>query len=267
VRAPLSTATRQHLELEISFFAVTVLSAVYVAYDLLAEPRGGHPFGNWLGIIGTLLMILTETGYSLRKRTRLLHWAGPVRRWLSFHIVTGIVGPFLVLMHTGLQFRGLAGFTMLLTVLVVVSGFIGRYLYSGLQRARQGDEGELQLLANGLAATRSDLLLAEQRLVTREAALRQRQAEVTGFAAGMLFRRRLRNSLQPLRSERNGLARRLQGQIKRKRAVERALGRREFLLRGYRLWHLVHVPIGVTLFTSVAIHIAAAIFFRAGVFQ
>ena len=42
-------------------------------------------------------------------------------------------------MHTGLQFRGLAGFTMLLTVLVVASGFVGRYLYSGLQRARQGE--------------------------------------------------------------------------------------------------------------------------------
>ena len=59
------------LELELSFFVLIVLSGVYIAYELMAEPRGGHPFGHWLGIIGTLLMVMTEILYSLRKRTRL----------------------------------------------------------------------------------------------------------------------------------------------------------------------------------------------------
>ena len=263
----LTTSSRQHLELEISFFALTVLSAVYIAYDLLAEPAGGHLFGNWLGIIGTLLMIMTETLYSLRKRTRLLTRFGPVRRWLSFHIVTGIVGPFMVLMHTGLQFRGLAGFTMLLTVLVVASGFIGRYIYSGLQRARQGGEGELQVLAGAMSAVRSDLLLTEQRIADQDAAALQAAPEGAGLLARISARRRRQRRLRPLQAERDGLSRRLRSQIKRKRAIESALGRREFLLRGYRLWHLVHVPLGVTLFTSVGIHIIAALFFRAGVFK
>ena len=160
-------------ELEYSLFFIIVLTGVYIAYEMIAEPSGGHPFGHWLGIVGAVLMLMTEFLYSLRKRTRLFNRAGPVRAWLSFHIFTGLVGPFLVLMHTGLEFRGLAGVTMGLTIVVVVSGFIGRYLYT----------------------------------------------------------------------------------------------RQERLRRWFRLWHTVHIPIGLTLFVSLAIHIFATIYFRAGLFQ
>ena len=71
---PTSSLKAKPLELELSFFVVIILSGVYIAYELMAEPRGGHPFGHWLGIIGTLLMVMTEILYSLRKRTRLLNW-------------------------------------------------------------------------------------------------------------------------------------------------------------------------------------------------
>jgi hypothetical protein len=54
-------------------------------------------------------MVMTELLHSLRKRTNMMNWAGPVRYWLTFHILTGIVGPAMVLMHTGMAFRGLAG--------------------------------------------------------------------------------------------------------------------------------------------------------------
>ncbi|HSH05442.1 MAG TPA: hypothetical protein VLL52_23200 [Anaerolineae bacterium] len=166
---------RKSYELEIAFLIIMALTGFYIAYSRLAVPSGSHPIGHTLGIIGTLLMLITETAYSLRKRTRLLNWAGPVHRWLSFHIVTGLVGPFLVLMHTAGEFRGLAGFTFFLTVLVTASGFIGRYLY-----ARQHD----------------------------------------------------------------GYARRL-----------------------FQIWHTIHIPIGVTLFVSIAIHVFATIYFRVGLFQ
>ena len=45
-------------------------------------------------------------------------------RWLEFHIFTGIVGPYLVLLHTSWKFNGLAGVVMLLTGVIVLSGFI-----------------------------------------------------------------------------------------------------------------------------------------------
>jgi hypothetical protein len=66
----------QSRELKYAFFVIIILSGVYVAYEILAEPRGGHPFGHWLGILGALLMLMTETLYSLRKRTRLFSRTG-----------------------------------------------------------------------------------------------------------------------------------------------------------------------------------------------
>ena len=50
-------------------------------------------------------------------------------------MVTGLVGPYMVLLHTAMRFNGLAGLTMLLTVVVVASGLVGRYLYTRVPRA------------------------------------------------------------------------------------------------------------------------------------
>ena len=102
---------RSNFELTLSFLVVIILTGVYIAYEILATPGGGHPFGRALGILGAMLMLMTEVLYSARKRWGLIRF-GQVRHWLSFHIFTGIVGPTLVLMHTGLAFRGLAGLTM-----------------------------------------------------------------------------------------------------------------------------------------------------------
>ena len=46
--------------------------------------------------------------------------------WLAFHIFTGLVGPFMVLLHSSWKFQGLAGVVMLKTLMVLLSGFIGR---------------------------------------------------------------------------------------------------------------------------------------------
>jgi hypothetical protein len=78
-------------------------------------------------------MLMTATLYSLRKLRTDARW-GATSSWLSFHMVTGLVGPYLVLLHSSLRFNGLAGLTMLLTAVVVGSGLVGRYLYTRVPR-------------------------------------------------------------------------------------------------------------------------------------
>ncbi len=269
---------RRPRELEWAFFAIIILSGVYAAYALLTEPRGGHPFGHWLGIVGTLLMVMTETLYSLRKRTRLLNWAGPVRRWLSFHIFTGLVGPFLVVMHTGLHFRGLAGFTMLLTLVVVLSGFIGRYLYSWLQRGLRGAAGEYEWLSLQIAESRLRLeTWSDQRpqmAVALQRGLQRRRdgrpdwlARLARPAWRWLDHRALVAGLRQLAQEERGLERALARQLRRKQALEASIGRQEQAGRLFRIWHIIHIPLGLALFVSIAIHIVATIYFRAGLFR
>ena len=270
-----SMASRQHRELEYAFFALTILAGVYVAYTIISSrnglaPAGGHPFGHWLGIIGTLFMVMTELLYSIRKRTRLLNRAGPVRAWLSFHIFTGIVGPFLVLMHTGLHFRGLAGFTMMLTILIVISGFVGRYLYAALQRAGLQSEDSYASSVDKIAGARAAIQLYEEEWPARVRAiekiwLRQNESRPDFLAPWNQFR--MRQRLQRLEGERTALDQQLSRYLQEKQRLEANLGRNANYQRLFRLWHLVHVPLGITLFVAIAIHIIATIFFRAGLFR
>ncbi|GAB4149995.1 MAG: hypothetical protein Fur0021_11880 [Candidatus Promineifilaceae bacterium] len=275
---PARAQARPSLELEISFIAILILSGVYIAYEIMAEPRGGHPFGHWLGIVGTLLMVMTELLYSLRKRTTLLNWAGPVRYWLSFHIFTGLVGPFLVLMHTGLQFRGLAGFTFWLTVVVVASGFIGRYLYTALPRRLTGVAqshaeltAEAQNLQAALTVFRQEKTTHVQNVI---AELSQRTTQRAAWLSLLgrsffqwRYKQKLARALRQLDELERAQQKELAALLARQRELERQMETLE-TARGYmRLWHMVHVPIGLTLFFSVAVHIVATVYFRAGIFS
>ncbi|MFQ5434884.1 MAG: hypothetical protein ACE5FD_08405, partial [Anaerolineae bacterium] len=248
------------------------------AYEILAEPAGGHPFGHTLGIIGTLLMLMTEVLYSLRKRTRLLNWGGPVRFWLSFHIFTGIVGPFLVLMHTGLAFRGLAGISMALTVIVVASGFVGRYFYTALPRSLAGAaasrrelNSEIQTIQAALSRFQAQKSAEVKRVVD---ALAQRQAQRPPWMTLVgrsyfqwQFRRRVRKAIQHLDGIEISQRRQLEQLLNRNRELSRQMEMMETARRLMRYWHVLHIPFGLTLFFSVAVHIAATLYFRAGLFQ
>ncbi len=148
-------------ELWLSLFAILVITVIYafVAYWYRAVPAAGGFFGHLIGVLGFLLMLATETLYSLRKRTRKGSW-GSMQSWLQFHIFTGLVGPYMVLLHSSWKFNGLAGATTLLTVIIVISGFIGRYIYTLVPRTLDGLEitsTDLQGQAALLARTRQSL--------------------------------------------------------------------------------------------------------------
>jgi hypothetical protein len=132
---------RSAKELWTTFIVCLLLTTMYTLVISLtrAIPAAGEFYGHTLGILGFILMLLTETLYSFRKRSRTAKW-GKMSDWLQFHIFTGIVGPYMVLLHTSWKFNGLAGATMLLTVIIVLSGFIGRYIYTRIPRTLDGIE-------------------------------------------------------------------------------------------------------------------------------
>ena len=79
--------------------------------------------------------------------------------WLQFHIFTGLVGPFMVLLHTSWKFNGLAGVTTLFTLIIVVSGFIGRYIFTRIPRTMEGLEIDGSLSQEALQRARRLLAL------------------------------------------------------------------------------------------------------------
>ncbi|MBK7915788.1 MAG: hypothetical protein IPJ94_05935 [Chloroflexi bacterium] len=274
---PTVTAVKPY-ELELSLFMVFVLTGVYIAYELLSEPRGGHPFGHALGIVGALLMLMTEILYSLRKRTTWLNWAGPVRYWLSFHIFTGIVGPFMVLMHTGLQFRGLAGLSFFLTLIVVGSGFIGRYLYTALPRTMSGVTASNRELMQEMQAIEEKLTQLKMMRPQREQEIVTALSERTTQRNPMLtmlgrsyyqwrYHRRLQKELRRLDQIETQQRQQFSQLLEQKRTLERQMEMLAATRRMMRAWHLLHIPFGLTLFFSVAIHIFATFYYRAGLFK
>lgn len=177
---------RGNKELWLALVAAILITLVYGVVLLFTGeiPAAGDLFGHGLGILGFVLMLMTETLYSLRKRSRRARW-GRMSTWLQFHIFTGLVGPYMVLLHTSWKFNGLAGVTTLFTVIIVISGFIGRYIYTRIPRTTEGLEIEGALPTEGLKHARH--LLA--------------------------------------------------------------------------LWHTIHIPIGMMLFTAAFVHICAALYY------
>ncbi len=134
---------RSNIELWLAILAGIVITAVYalVVFTAREIPAAGELFGHVLGITGFFMMLMTETLYSIRKRMRGASW-GRMSFWLQFHIFTGLVGPYMVLLHTSWKFNGLAGAVTLLTVIIVLSGVIGRYIFTRIPRTLDGMEIE-----------------------------------------------------------------------------------------------------------------------------
>ena len=146
---------RGNKELWAALLAMILITGVYglVLMTTREIPPASELFGHGMGIVGFILMLSTETLYSLRKRSRSVRW-GKMSMWLQLHIFTGIVGPYMVLLHTSWKFNGLAGATTLLTVIIVFSGFIGRYIYTRIPRTIDGLEIEGTLSHEALKQAR-----------------------------------------------------------------------------------------------------------------
>ena len=141
--------------------------------------RAGHLFG----ICGFLLM-LVPIAYSIRKKVRRFRAAGSMQTWLEVHVFCGIVGPVLVTFHTSFKFNGIISAAYWSMVTVVLSGFVGRYLYVRIPRSIRGNEltrAEMDIRA---AELQDEIL----RSVGDEAILRK----VDAFERGVRFGERSR---------------------------------------------------------------------------
>lgn len=250
-------------ELWLAAAAIVVITAAYVVVaNQSGIPAASGLVGHGLGIAGFVLMLMTETLYSLRKRAIRRPW-GRMRDWLQFHIFTGIVGPYMVFLHTAWEFRGLAGIVLLLTGLVVLSGFIGRYIYTAVPRTADGLLVEARSLKLRMAEIEAELARMDPHsdgapsdpktnASSPERRLFGRFLDDFKWWAGWFQRRRMPAEV----------AQRLE-------AIERARRQRAELLRQIEtmaaarrllsIWHSVHIPIGMALFVAAGAHIVAAI--------
>jgi hypothetical protein len=261
-------------ELWAAFVAIVSITLVYIfaMSQIGGVPGASGLFGHGLGIAGFILMLMTEILYSVRKRSRSARW-GRMSSWLRFHIFTGLVGPYMVLLHSSWKFNGLAGIVMLLTVIIVLSGIVGRYIYTAIPRTADGTEIEATELARQIEEIEGALRAwrESQPEITRalSSAIREDAANARESVLVLMgrslsefgYRIRLWQARRQLKSSYRARAGELVQLLRRKRTLQRQVTSLIIARRLLSLWHAVHIPIGVALFSTALVHMVGALYY------
>jgi hypothetical protein len=136
---------------------------IYAAWQLsrLPELALGTDLSYWIGVAGATMMLLLFT-YPLRKHLRFMHQWGKVKWWFIAHMMLGIGGPILILIHSTFKIGSLnAGVALISMVIVALSGVVGRFLRA---RVHLGLHGEMTTLRELQARAGFDQKDARSRL-------------------------------------------------------------------------------------------------------
>ncbi len=244
--------------------------------------------GYWLGIVGASLMLLLLL-YPLRKRVKKwLRALGTIGFWFRAHMILGVIGPVLIILHANFKFGSVNSNVALVAMLVVaISGVVGRYLYGKIHVGLYGRKAEVrEILADADALKRAigaDLPVAD-RVVERLSAFAQLGTvspkgvligllllPVIGLRASIVRMRLIAEVRQVITVEGKRLGwsrkvrqRRIAGVAElitlHNAAVKKAAAF-AFYERLFRLWHLFHLPLFYLLVVATIIHVYAAHFF------
>ncbi|MFH7041056.1 hypothetical protein ABT392_01850 [Paucibacter sp. JuS9] len=261
--------------------AALVLMAWWIVKAL--DLRAASDTGYWLGVAGGTLMLLLFA-YPLRKRIRFMQRWGAAKWWFAVHMVLGVGGPVLILIHSTFQIGSLnAGVALYSMLIVAGSGVVGRFLYL---RTHRGFSGELEGLAQlqrqlglqheGLHKALAAAPAVEQHLLAFEAeALRLpgrwskhlrafvilpwrrlfvRRACLDGLRAA-LRQRGYELDWGPNRRRTEYLA--LREQVQDYLAAAMRVAQYDSATRLFSLWHVLHVPFVYLMVLCAVAHVVA----------
>jgi hypothetical protein len=218
--------------------------------------RPSGTIGRPLGVAG-LAMMTVPVIYAVRKRWSRAARAGSLKRWLDVHIFCGTVGPVLVTFHAALKFNGVVSVAYWSMVSVMLSGFVGRYLYVRIPRSIRGTELSYAEIESQAAAMMNDLAAAgvpvgELGQLTSARGMPSRRTRTAAHrrlvAAGLDAEQAAR--VVRVATERAVLLRRL-SQLSRTR-------------RWFAMWHVFHLPLVYVMFAIAFVHVALAIYLGYG---
>src|SRR6267378_6067475 len=120
-----------------NYYALSAAQRPFSPKHQILRPSG--TIGIKLGMVGVLMFFLIYL-YPLRKKWGWLSRMGNSRHWLDFHVVLGTAAPIIIAFHSSFKFGNIAGMAFWSMLVVTVSGFIGRYLYSQIPRGLNAAE-------------------------------------------------------------------------------------------------------------------------------
>lgn len=223
--------------------------------------------GYWFGIIGASMMLLLLV-YPLRKRFQRWSSIGSVKAWFRIHMILGLLGPLMIVFHSGFRLgsfnSSVAFFSMLI---VALSGLVGRSLYQRIHHGLYGSKRRFEefycdndlsgLLLDGSGDIDFAVVDELEEVESRLTGLRTGVNRSLGFYLGTKshigkLERKVENS---------NLGERVKSQIcarlKDLRSICR-FGINEIL---FSYWHVLHLPLFIMLILSGFIHVFVVHFY------
>jgi len=240
--------------------AIAVMNVSYLA---------GSDLALMCGYLGTTLMVLSMA-YLLQRRFRWFRRTANNVFWLDVHLMTGIVGPLFILLHSALRLTTWVSVPFWAMTAVVISGVIGRYLYTLVPAL--SSKHELQILAHRRAITELAVDHPDAATYAHQVMEREVQRAERAWDVGLLALlpwvllddlRRMWARRQDYAGLRRRAPRRIAKQIARK--IDRVAfyeRRNQLAPRSKALlkaWKRVHIPFSLVLLVTMVIHIAIAL--------
>ncbi|MFZ2308895.1 MAG: hypothetical protein WAW73_01160 [Rhodoferax sp.] len=245
--------------------------------------EAGDDVGYWLGVVGGVMMLLLFT-YPLRKHFRFAHGWGRVKWWFLVHMLLGVGGPMLILLHSTFHVGSLNAAVALYSMLIVaLSGVVGRFIYARVHRGLRGEEVSLKELQAYVVPEQEDVRSRLAFAPTVEARLRDfeqtelkarpgwltyfRQVFLLPVKQLLVYRQCVAELQQPIRK----LAAHSQwsaDDLVRRERQARKLVRRYLTAvvkvahftayeKLFSLWHVAHIPFVYLLVISAVVHVIA----------
>ena len=175
-----------------------------------------------------------------------------MRTLLTWHIYAGVIGPILVLIHTGHKFESHLGIALTaMTLIVVFSGFTGRYLLSWISEEVKEKQAMLDQLNVAYQQT-----VVELREYPKEA------IEVRSL--GGLFQQlaaRLFFLVQPVETPALAVTSRAVRLSESIADLEYAIRTHGTFKHAFSVWLKLHIVLSFTLYALLVLHVWAAIHF------
>jgi hypothetical protein len=229
----------------------------------------------WFGAAGFAMFVFLWL-YPLRKRFRWLAWTGQLGKWLNVHILAGLWIPLVVAVHAAWRFDGLIGLGYWAMVIVVLSGFIGRYLYVRIPRDRTG----LELSLEEVSAERRALLsriganlgldVAEvekalevdpkpyEGLTMMQSLVRMVKDDATRSQAMRKLHRQWRAGRPGMRPIERKTFQATMELAKREMKLSQQMRMLDATRHVFGFWHVAHRPVAITALLAIVIHVIVA---------
>jgi hypothetical protein len=237
----------------------------------------------WMGVAGGVGMLLLLS-YPLRKHVRFMHRWGAAKGWFAVHMILGVCGPLLILLHSNFEIGSLnAGVAFFSMVIVALSGVVGRFLFLRVHRSLNGEKLGLAQLRAQLDAehTAAARLRFAPRVVAQCRAFETQALACRIVSGGDVIRAmfllpwqrwrtarashaELRRRLVKVAHAEGWTRRKLKARLRAASALvdEYLMGAQRVALftawsRVFSWWHVAHVPFVYLLVISAIVHVIA----------